>query len=106
MNEKITLIREEKSRNADGYLVRAGECRREIFAEWRSPTRAEFYGAMQAGMETTAVFRIYQTEYHGEKLLEHRGRRYRVVRVYRRTDDFLELSVTDVGEDANGENVI
>lgn len=102
MDERITLIRESVSRDADGYAVREERGRKTIFAEWRSPTRSEFYGAMQAGMETTAVFRIYKTEYHGERVLEHQGIRYRVVRVYRRADDFLELSVTDAGEESDG----
>lgn len=102
MDERITLIREEKHRDPDGYLVREDRCERTIFAERKSPSRSEFYGAMQAGVETTAVFRIYKNEYHGERRMEHMGVRYRVVRVYSRPDDFLELSVTDAGEGENG----
>lgn len=102
-HDVISLIAVGTVRDSDGYRIPAEESRRTIFAERRSPDRREFYQAMQAGVETSDVFVVYRAEYNGEKTLEHSGKRYRIVRSYAKSgSDFLELYVTDAGEDSNG----
>jgi len=55
---------------------------REIFAQQRGVYESEFYNASQVGLHPSKTFRISNTEdYQGEKVLEHEGKLYTVVRV-------------------------
>jgi len=55
---------------------------REVFAQQRGVYESEFYNASQVGLHPSKNFRISNTEdYQGEKVLEHEGKLYTVVRV-------------------------
>ena len=55
---------------------------REVFAQQRGVYESEFYNASQVGLHPSKTFRISNTEdYQGEKVLEHEGKLYTVVRV-------------------------
>lgn len=104
MRDVLTLIKRGNMRDRDGYRIPSDGARRTVFAEYRTPSRSEFYNSMQAGVETSAVFVIYNAEYENEREVEHNGKRYRVTRTYRRNaSDFIELNCTDSGEAENGE---
>ena len=54
---------------------------REVYAIPRGVYKSEFYAASQIGLHPSITFRITNTEdYQGEKLLEHDGKAYTVVR--------------------------
>lgn len=54
---------------------------REVYAIPRSVYKSEFYAAAQIGLHPSITFRITNTEdYQGEKVLEHDGKAYSVIR--------------------------
>lgn len=59
------------------------ETRTTILCQVKSVSRAEFYGAAQAGLRPAIVFVIHECEYSGEQEVEFEGDRYKVIRTYR-----------------------
>ncbi|MBQ9169136.1 MAG: phage head closure protein [Oscillospiraceae bacterium] len=57
----------------------------------KSATRSEFYGAMQAGFEVAAVFRMFSFDYNNAQELEYDGHFYSIVRTYFDSFDNVEL---------------
>ena len=86
MNEVITLILRTPGSDA--------VTKRDVFAGLRSIGQAEFYAAYAVDVHPEAKFVLADyLDYNGETLLDHNGRRYRVLRTYR-TGQELELVVT------------
>lgn len=92
----ITLIARTPTDEPDQYgnPVYIEEKRR-VPAQWDGVKRSEFYQAAAVGLKPEMVFRIYERCYSGQRYVEHRGRRYRVLRSYPLTGERLELVVTD-----------
>ena len=87
MNEVITLIK----RTYDGDILK--EIRRDVFARLDNIGMREFYAANAADFHPEAKFILADyLEYDGEKLLEHNGEYFRVLRTYRDGQE-LELTV-------------
>lgn len=102
LNFDLTLISVAKTRNENGYAIDGAETERTVFCDAESVKRSEFYDALRAGFETTAVFVLWLADYNGEKKCRFDEREYRVIRTYR-DGDYIELTCVDAGED-NGEN--
>jgi SPP1 family predicted phage head-tail adaptor len=66
---------------------------RELFASRESVRQSEFYQAMQAGLETRAVFKAWTHEYEEERVLEHKGKYFTIVRTYE-DGDYIYLTCT------------
>jgi len=68
---------------------------REIFAQKKEVTRAEFYNAGRAGYKPEFVFDVFAADYHGESVLEYENETYAIYRTYRRGrddgSDYMEL---------------
>lgn len=70
---------------------------REIFCSvCDGVTRSEFYDALKAGVQLSAVFEVWEDDYAGETELCHEGRRYEIKRSYPTGYGTLELSCTEV----------
>ena len=66
----------------------------EVFAEVRSVTMKEFYLAQNDGIQPEKVFRLTdEADYHGEKLIEHDGVLYDVIRSYIGKGQSIEITV-------------
>lgn len=65
---------------------------REIFANMESVGRTEFYAALSAGETVDHIFTVREADYNGEHDLIFEGSYYKVIRSYRKTDDFTVLS--------------
>lgn len=91
----IELITRTPSGEPDenGYTVYT-ESRRRVSAQWDGIKRSEFYQAAAAGLKPELIFRIYERCYGGERYLEHKGVRYRVLRTYPLTGERIEIVVT------------
>ena len=68
----------------------------ETYAEFKAPTRTEFYQANQAGYKISAVVRVYKDTYNGAPFIVSDGIKYRIRRAFPVSSVFLELSVEEV----------
>ena len=80
---------------------------REIFAQKKEVTRAEFYNAGRAGYKPELVFEVFAADYHGESVLEYGRETYAIYRTYRRGSgdgsDYMELyAARQAGTDGKG----
>ncbi len=72
---------------AHGIFQQVEEPRRMVYCQVNSVTRYEYYRARDNGLEPSYVFRLSEAEdYQGEKIVEYRGKRYRVMRTYAHGD--------------------
>lgn len=92
--ETATLVKVEKTVDADGYTAETKE-RREVFIDKQSVKRQEFYAARQSGDRLDVVFKLRAADYDGETVVEHGGKRYNVVRAYTRAGEFYELNCVE-----------
>ncbi|NOJ73888.1 phage head closure protein [Paenibacillus alvei] len=92
-NDEVALIVEEAGETDSGYPTDSTETSRSIvLANKLSVQRAEFYAAAQNSMKVDQVFEVHAFEYNGEKLLEHDGKRYEIVRTYQAEPEYIELT--------------
>lgn len=89
MNELLILIADDGTR-------------REVFCEVRSIGQKEFYDSYATDFypELKLVLADH-LDYEGERLVEHEGQRYRVIRTYR-AGQSLELTVERAPAEAGG----
>lgn len=65
---------------------------RKIFANMESVGRTEFYAALSAGETVDLLFTVRDIDYDGSHDLIYDGSIYKVLRSYRKTDDFTVLT--------------
>lgn len=70
---------------------------RKLYAKVTSVGEREFYDAAQAGYDLSLRAEVWTDEYRGERMLQHNGKEYNVVRIYRndktrRTELYCELT--------------
>lgn len=88
MNEVITLIK--------------GDTRRDVFCRLQSIGQSEFYEASARDFYPEKKFVLADyLDYDDEQLVEHDGRRFRVLRTYRAGQE-LELTVTRASAEEGG----
>ena len=99
MDDVLKLI--SKTYTKDKYGVsKASETEREVFCEVSSISRNEFFEAGRNGLNPEYRFVIAEAEYHGESLIEYRGKRYGIYRTYIEPNtDFIELYAERKGGD-------
>lgn len=91
MSDVLTLIRLEITLDEYGDRV-STEIRREVFGEVMSIGQKEFYQAHAVGLQPEIKFKLSDyLDYENERLVEHEGQRYRVLRTYR-TGQALEIT--------------
>ena len=92
MDEVLTLIKTAQQVDEYGDPVTT-ETRREVFARLSSIGQKEFYQAQAVGLQPELKFILADyLDYEDEALVEHAGKRYRVLRTYRAGQE-LELTV-------------
>ena len=96
--EELQLIKTRTDKDGDGLPVEVETARRDIFANEKSITRSEFYSAKQADVKADIVYEVLQPDYEGEMLLDCGGKRYSVIRTYKKGDDIIELVCSDISE--------
>jgi hypothetical protein len=101
--EIINLISVTKGKDSDGFPIDI-EHSHKAFADKKSVTRSEFYSSLQAGVNATAVFDVWQVDfdesaYDGAEAtrLEHNGKKYKILRTYSKDGEMLEITCTDLG---------
>lgn len=88
----IGLITETRSGHGVHEAVTRTE--RTVFCTVQSVSRAEFYNALNAGVQPEYVFALALAEdYQQERLVRYHGQLFRVVRTYLTADDGIEITV-------------
>jgi len=91
--ERVVLIaRGNPQEDEAGYPLPVEETQREVLANKRSVKQSEFYAAAQNGLQADIRFELHLFEYEGERILEHEGKRYEVVRTYEISSEIMELT--------------
>lgn len=97
-DDVIYLISEDPA--AHGVFNKPTETKKMCYCRINSVTRNEFYKAKENGIEPIYAFVISEyADYNGEKIVEFRDKRYRVIRSYV-TDHAVELTVGEATADA------
>jgi SPP1 family predicted phage head-tail adaptor len=74
------------------------ELNRNVYAVLQGVKRNEFYQAQALGLKPEIVFSVHDFEYHGEKIVEHEGKRWNVIRSYPARGERLELICNGLAE--------
>ena len=74
------------------------ESERIVFAEEKSIKRSEFYQAQAIGLKPEKTFEVFAFEYFGEKIVEHEGERFNIIRTYTVKGEKLELICNTLAE--------
>lgn len=92
-SEVITLLGKEQITNVPGQGRKKTRQRREVFAKLLNIGQHEFYQAQATGLKPELKFEIADyLDYQDEKELIHSGKRYQVLRTYRKNRQ-LEITV-------------
>ena len=67
----------------------------QVYCNVRSVSAAEYFNAGQQGYRPEYSIAVLAAEYSGEQLVDYRGKRYHLIRTYRRSEDILELDVEE-----------
>ena len=97
-SEVITLISETYQQDANGVWrdVQEGGGR-EVFAQVDSVTASEFFEGGRNGLNPEFRFRMFNGDYHGERIVKYDGAFFAVYRTYLGRNDVLELYVERKG---------
>ena len=68
----------------------------EVFCNVKSVSRSEFYNAATTGLKPSLVFVVHDYEYNGEEIVKFEDNRYKVIRIYRKNIEELELTCEKV----------
>ena len=87
-----TLIKTEEIEDEDGYSETVIVEEKQIFVNEKSVKRSEFYAAKQTGIDVVITFEVQAVDYSNETLIKYRNTAYRVIRVYTKSGEILELN--------------
>lgn len=94
---RLNLIGATYEKDKNG-VQRKTETKTPVRADLSSTRQSEFFDAGRAGLKVAdSVFTIPARRYHGEEVVEYRGRRLAVYRTYQVTDDLIELHCEEKG---------
>ena len=94
--DTISLVNVVKTTDADGYDTTTETLTEVMCDSGNGVTRSEFYEAMKAGIKLTAAFEMWACDYGGQKIIEHRGKRYKVERAFPLGDGAIQLNCSEV----------
>lgn len=78
----LVLISYDRQKDVYGVERNGTPIRREVFAQVESVGRNEFFAAGQSGIRPDYRFRVFVSEYNGERECEYNGERYTIYRTY------------------------
>lgn len=91
MDDVIYLISQSYTTNEYGVRVPV-EDKKRVFAKILSVSRAEFFDGGRNGLNPQLRFDVFASDYNEEAIIEYKGNRYAVYRVYLDVNsDYLEL---------------
>lgn len=96
LDKRVLFVTESASGQDENCNAETETKTVEAYAEFKAPTRTEFYQANQAGYKISAVLRVYKDTYNGAPFVVSDGKKYRIIRAYPVSSVFTELSVEEV----------
>ena len=107
-SDRVTLIKKIAETDAAGAAVLDDignhvytEKASKVWADIKSPSRAEAVAAGTMGLKASAVVIVHVTDYSGQTIVEIDGDRMAVYRTFRKGED-VELYVTEKRGEADG----
>lgn len=88
----VTLISETYSQNRLGSVI-VTEKERDVFCKVSSVSASEFFEGGRNGLNPELRLTMFAYDYQGEKIIEFEGNRYAVYRIYKGTNDTLDVYV-------------
>ena len=94
--DAISLVSMTRTTDTDGYETTTETLTEVMCDSGNGVTRSEFYEAMKAGVELTAAFEMWACDYDGQKVIEHRSKRYKVERAFPIGDGVVQLNCSEI----------
>lgn len=104
--DEITLIAlaEPAERvNSNGFPNEPEERATKVFCNKKNVGYQEFFSSQQAGRTVSLKVDVHTVDYNGEIIAEFRGKRYSIPKTYEIDDDTIELTLSDLREQAESE---
>lgn len=99
----IWLISETYAKNEYG-VMEATQTRRKVFANCTSVSMEEWSNGGRLGLNPEFRFQMLEFEYHGEEILEYKGKMYAIYRTYHGRNGIIDLyTQRRQGDAENGE---
>lgn len=95
-SDVIQLVREETYKDDYG-VTRTRTKLSPAYARVDSVTASEFFDGGRNGLNPEFRMRMFAGDYHGEQIVEYRGKAYAVYRTYKAGTDVIELYVERKG---------
>lgn len=86
----IYLLHEEFTKDEYG-VYQSTIVKHKVFADVSSVGASEWFEGGRNGLNPELRFRMFAPEYHGEKILEHKGIAYSIYRTYQAKNRIVEL---------------
>lgn len=96
LNDTIKLVDVVVTEDADGYETFEEKLTEVKCDSGNGVTRTEFYEAYKAGLELSAAFEMWACDYEGQKVIEHRSKRYKVERAFPTGDGAVQLNCSEI----------
>ena len=91
-NDVLTLISRTPTKNRGPRAqVIYTETKHDTVCEVLPVSRDEYFRGAQVGINPEHEFKVNPIEYNNEKIVEYRGRRFSIYRIYEASPDELEL---------------
>lgn len=94
-NDVISLLSGEFYKDGEGYNALSIKSQNDIFAEVKSPKRAQRDSALRHDYVATLTVIVNSDEYLQENFLEFNGKRYEIKESYKLNSDEIELTCSD-----------
>jgi len=92
------LISKNTYVDEDGIVQEGEPTKREVFCNVSGVYMQEFFRGYQMGIKPRYTVKVFQGDYHDERLIEYNGQTYVVYRMYP-SNDMIELYIReDIGE--------
>lgn len=102
--DQITLIAQTEPAeriNAAGFPNELVETARAVFCNKKNVGYAEYFSSQQAGRTVSLKVEVHTVDYNDETIAEFKGKRYSIPKTYEIDDDTIELTLTDLREQAS-----
>lgn len=105
-SDEITLIglKEPEERvNSNGFANPMIETKSTVFCNEKSIGYSEYFKSEQAGITLDAKVEVHSVDYDNQKIAIFNGKRCSILKTYKINDDVIELTLSDLREQAESE---
>ena len=95
-SDVIDLLVFADNQDPEGYGVNPPVRRRLMCTFYDGVSQNEFYAAQKSDLQASAQVEIQRVDYEGERYAEFNGTRYRVIRSFPSSFDYLTLMLAEV----------